>query len=112
MTFGEKLKNIRIGCKKNQSEVCKAIGVSTRTLGFYENGEHLPKSAETYNKLSEYFNVPVEFWTTESEDDFTSVPNMPTVHRVRCRQKRWLTRSWGFLQADSYPRRTPTRLWR
>lgn len=70
MKFGDKLKHIRVGRNMTQADVMKAVGISNRTIILYEKGERLPRSEETYNRLSELFDVPVEFWTTESDDDF------------------------------------------
>ncbi|MBR1724312.1 MAG: helix-turn-helix transcriptional regulator [Ruminococcus sp.] len=70
MKFGDKLRHIRTGRKMTQSDVMKAVGISNRTVILYEKGERLPRSESTYKKLSELFEVPVEFWTTEGPDDF------------------------------------------
>ncbi len=70
MKFGDKLKHIRIGRKMTQAQVMEAIGVSNRTIILYEKNERIPRSDETYKRLSECFDVPVEFWTTETDDDF------------------------------------------
>lgn len=70
MKFGDKLKHIRTGRKMTQADVMNAVGISNRTVILYEKGERIPRSESTYEKLSELFDVPVEFWTTESEDDF------------------------------------------
>lgn len=71
MTFGEKLRHIRIGQKKTQAEVAKAIGVSSRTIILYEQGQRKPRSEEVYARLEELFDVPADFWKRESEDDFS-----------------------------------------
>lgn len=69
MTFAEKLKQIRMGAGLNQEELANTINVAKRSLLSYEKGEFLPRSKEVYTSLSEYFDIPVEFWTTESDDD-------------------------------------------
>ena len=70
MTFGEKLKNLRISCNKTQGEVAKETGIAMRSIQLYEYGETLPRFERIYQALSDYFNVPVEFWKNESDDDF------------------------------------------
>ena len=70
MKFGDKLRHIRTGRKMTQSDVMNAVGISNRTIILYEKGERIPRSESTYQKLAELFDVPVEFWTTESDDDF------------------------------------------
>ena len=69
MTFAEKLKQIRMGAGLNQEELANTINVAKRSLLSYEKGEFLPRSKEVYTSLSEYFDIPVKFWTTESDDD-------------------------------------------
>ena len=70
MKFGEKLRHIRVGRDMTQQQVMDAVGISNRTIILYEKGERIPRSESTYRKLSEFFDVPVDFWTTESDDDF------------------------------------------
>ncbi len=70
MTFAEKLRHIRTGQHKTQTEVAKYLGVSNRTIILYEQGSRKPRSEEIYQKLAELFDAPVEFWQTEKESDF------------------------------------------
>ncbi|MBP3270846.1 MAG: helix-turn-helix transcriptional regulator [Ruminococcus sp.] len=70
MTFGEKLRHIRVGMRKTQAEVAAAIGVSSRTIILYEQGQRVPKSEDVYTNLEMYFDVPVRFWKEESDNDF------------------------------------------
>lgn len=39
MTFGEKLKNLRIGIGKTQKELSEDVGISKRTIINYEAGQ-------------------------------------------------------------------------
>ena len=70
MTFGKKLKNLRIGIGKTQEELSEDVGISKRTIINYEAGQTDVKSEKTYIKLAEYFNTPVDFWKEEKDDDF------------------------------------------
>lgn len=70
MTFGEKLKKLRIGADLKQEEVAKGIGITSRSIISYEQGETLPRSNAVYDKLAEFFGTTVEFWKEEKEDDF------------------------------------------
>ncbi len=70
MTFAEKLRHIRVGRHKTQTEVAKALGVSNRTIILYEQGNRKPRSEDVYVRLAELFDTPPQFWKTESEDDF------------------------------------------
>ena len=70
MTFGEKIKNLRIACKKTQAELADETGVAKRSIQLYEAGQRLPKMDKIYDSLAQYFNVPVEFLKVEHTDDF------------------------------------------
>lgn len=70
MTFGEKLKKMRILCEKTQAEVAKETGIAHRSIQLYEYGENLPRFERIYQTLADYFHVPVEFWKEERDDDF------------------------------------------
>ena len=39
MTFGEKIKNLRIACKKTQAELADETGVAKRSIQLYEAGK-------------------------------------------------------------------------
>ncbi len=70
MTFGEKLKKLRIGADLKQEDVAKGIGITSRSIISYEQGETLPRSNAVYDKLADFFGTTVEFWKEEKEDDF------------------------------------------
>lgn len=71
MTFGEKIKNIRIGQKESQEDIAKLLGVSRRTIINYEQGKSLPSSdSDTYKKLAGHFGVSVDFLINEHDNDF------------------------------------------
>ena len=72
MKFGEKLYDLR---KKNgytKVELAKMLGVTTRTIAGYEKEDRYPKKREIYQKLSEIFQVPLNYLYTEntSSDEF------------------------------------------
>ena len=69
MTLGEKLKALRTSAGLTQKQLAEKVGVSDKSLGYYETNERTPRKS-TLTSISEYFNVPAEFLTQESEDDF------------------------------------------
>ena len=69
MTFAEKLRHIRVGAGMKQDDLATAINVAKRSILSCEKGEFLPRSKEVYSSLSELFEIPIEFWTTECEND-------------------------------------------
>ena len=71
MTFGEKIKNIRIGQKESQEDIAKLLGVSRRTIVNYEQGKSVPSlESDAYAKLADHFGVSVDFLKEEHENDF------------------------------------------
>ncbi len=69
MQFHEKLLQLRKRYAVSQTELAEAVGVSRKSIQYYESGERYPRSG-VLGMLAEFFNVSVEYLT--SEDD-----NMP-----------------------------------
>lgn len=61
MSFGEKVKDLRIQNGLTQKELAKAIGVSTRSLINYETGRCYPRQASVVAKLSEKLGVTADY---------------------------------------------------
>ena len=70
MTFGNKLKQIRIGSHLTQEQMADILGVERKTIARYENDETVPRSSKTYERLAEHFNSSTDFWRNDSPDDF------------------------------------------
>jgi transcriptional regulator with XRE-family HTH domain len=70
MTFGEKLKQIRIGARLTQEQLAGIIGVERKTVARYEADGTLPRTNKVYEKLAEHFNSSIEFWKNDTPDDF------------------------------------------
>lgn len=66
MQFHEKLLSLRKRYSVSQTELADAVGVSRKSIQFYESGERYPRSG-VLAKLAEFFNVSVEYLT--SADD-------------------------------------------
>ncbi|NLD46107.1 MAG: helix-turn-helix transcriptional regulator [Clostridiaceae bacterium] len=58
--LSRRLKQLREDKQVLQKDVAKHIGVSERVYGFYEAGR-FPKDEEVLKKLSQYFNVSVDY---------------------------------------------------
>lgn len=52
------LKAIRVNLNLTQEEVSKAVGISQRTLGLWENKKVSP-NYKTLKKLLDFYNVPL-----------------------------------------------------
>ena len=57
MKFAEKLRKVRQARELSQSQLAKEIGVTTRTLQYYESGERFPKNRDIIDKLVKVLNV-------------------------------------------------------
>lgn len=70
MKFGEKLRIARKEKKINQETLGKMLGVTKRTVQNYEKSNIYPKKKEIYHKLAEIFDVNVNYFLTEDEENF------------------------------------------
>jgi transcriptional regulator with XRE-family HTH domain len=61
MLFGDRLKKLREDAGLTQAEFGPMIGVSDRVIGYYESNDRFPKKPETLQKISEVFNVSIDF---------------------------------------------------
>jgi len=59
--FHKNLKELRLSLDLTQKEVAKAINISPRTLGYYENGERFPNKPEILLKIADYFDVSIDY---------------------------------------------------
>lgn len=70
MTFGEKLRNLRIAYKMTQEQLAAETGIAKRSIVIYESGQRPPKMEKIYEAFAGYFNVPIDFLKVERDDDF------------------------------------------
>lgn len=66
MEFHEKLVQLRRRYSVSQTELAEAVGVSRKSIQFYESGERYPRSG-VLSRLAEFFNVSVEYLTSSEE---------------------------------------------
>lgn len=59
-TFGERLKNLRLNLGLTQTELAEKLGISTSTVGMYEQNRREPDYA-TINKISSLFTVSTDY---------------------------------------------------
>lgn len=60
MLFGEKLKKLRLGAGLSQTELASRLGVTRRSIIYYESCNRYPKSREIIMKAASCFNVTVD----------------------------------------------------
>ena len=65
-----RLKEIRQEKNLSQTDIAKALGVTRQAISLYEKGEREPK-LETWQKLADFFNVPVDYLLGISKDRST-----------------------------------------
>ena len=68
MTFGEKLKTVRLSLNLSQSELSEKTGISERSLYTYEQTGILPRSSNL-RKIADALNVSVSYLLDEEETD-------------------------------------------
>ncbi len=66
MEFHEKLLQLRRRYSVSQTELAEAVGVSRKSIQFYESGERYPRH-RVLEKLAEFFNVSIEYLTSTEE---------------------------------------------
>ncbi len=62
-----RIKELRIEQKKTQKDAADFLGMSEQVLSYYERGKREPK-LKTWEKLAEYFGVPVPYLMGISND--------------------------------------------
>lgn len=67
MQFHEKLLSLRKRYSVSQTELAEAVGVSRKSIQFYESGERYPRGG-VLAKLAEFFNVSVEYLTSTDDN--------------------------------------------
>nr|DAI65681.1 MAG TPA: helix-turn-helix domain protein [Caudoviricetes sp.] len=60
MKFGEKLKSLREQNNLTQAAVAKALGVTQRTISYYETNNVIPNDPSALNKLATLFGVTLD----------------------------------------------------
>ena len=68
MTFAEKIKKERLSRGMDQPTFAKHIGVSPRTISYYENGRTFPRSRDDYKRIADLLEVPVDYLLTENDE--------------------------------------------
>ncbi len=67
MALGERLKKARKTAGLTQTELAKRVGVTTRSIQFYENESREPKTSAVYVKLAQELGVSTNYFVSENE---------------------------------------------
>lgn len=66
-----RLKELRIEKGLTQEELGNQLGLANNTISRYETGSNEPTKFETWQKLADFFNVPVDYLLGISKDSST-----------------------------------------
>ena len=61
MTFGERLRTLRIEAGLSQEDLGHAIGVSARVVGYYETDDRFPKNQQILVDIAKTFQVSLDY---------------------------------------------------
>ena len=64
--MNNRIKELRLQKKLSQKELADKVGLSNQSISFYENGKREPK-IEAWQKLAQFFNVPITYLQGESD---------------------------------------------
>lgn len=79
MTFGQRIKRLRMEREWTQAYVGKQIGVSDRVLGYYESDDRFPKDEKVLKALASLYDVSVDFLLGKQALESTKIPVLGTV---------------------------------
>lgn len=74
MSFGKKVKALREKKGITQSELAEVLGITLKTVSNYETKDVRPRKMEMYKKISDFFEVNINYLLTE-EDYFLMSAN-------------------------------------
>lgn len=67
MEFGDKIKAARLAAEMTQEVLAEKVGVSRRTIMFYEMNKRKPKNAAMVISLAKALNVRTDYFLTDDE---------------------------------------------
>ena len=67
MSFGDKLRELRLEQNLTQEELAKKIGVSHKTVSRYEKNETRPRYRKIYDKIAEVLGTTHNYLVTDEE---------------------------------------------
>ncbi len=91
-----RLKEIRQEKNLSQADIAKALGVTRQAISLYEKGDRELK-LETWQKLADFFNVPVDYLLGISKDRSTLTIDMA---KQLCLLSRTMTSTFIHIQLE------------
>lgn len=71
---GKRLKMLRLERNLTQAQVAAAVGLSNRTISFYENEERFPPN-DVLVKLADFFNVSTDYLLGRDISENSEIPS-------------------------------------
>ncbi len=68
MLFGEKLKQLRTNANMSQEQLAKELGITRRSIVYYETSLRYPKKREILTGIAKIFGVAVDYLVSDRED--------------------------------------------
>ncbi len=68
MLFGEKLKKLRTDAKLSQQQLADMLGVTRRSIVYYETKSRYPKTRDVISNMARIFNVDLEYLIGDSDE--------------------------------------------
>jgi transcriptional regulator with XRE-family HTH domain len=65
--FGKRLRELRLEKDKSQKDIATLLGLSDRSIGYYESGDRQPDN-DTLSKLADYFSVSIDYLLGRTND--------------------------------------------
>ena len=99
MTFGDKIRKLRIEKKMTQQKLGDMVGVSHRTIRSWEVEGRYPKQSSLYQKLADAFQCQVSYLM--NNDETVCMGNdEPREYSALNRQGRFLNRQLLYLPVE------------
>ena len=93
MTFGERLRTLRMEAGLSQEELGHAIGVSARVVGYYETDDRFPKNQQILVDIARTFQISLDYLLDNPLRHESSCPSrfcymksMASAHRNKVNQ--------------------------
>lgn len=77
--FSEMLKGLREDKGMSQRELAEALGVTLRTIQYYESGEHIPQNADILKRIARTFDVPL--YSLANSNEFYRMLRAESLHK-------------------------------
>lgn len=75
MTFGDRLKELRLERGLTQSEFGEKVGISGRVIGYYESGDRFPKDEKALLSIVKHLGVSLDWLLGQSKNRYIEAPN-------------------------------------